>query len=189
MYYIFENQDRTKTVVLTFLRNELLNDLDQYGFVEGDVQRTDERLRNGQRIEQDYLKHGKHQTQDITQDGNIDLVTRWLNLKLAWCREALFPWTKDPVMDNVTLDDILNDPETYTIIMTVPEDFSDTTVKYLEELIHNLLVWWVLYHWLSITKPEGAEKWLAAEQGAEEDVKKTLAKRCGRTRRPLRPFS
>lgn len=184
MYYIFDNRDKTKTVVLTFLRNELLNDLDQYGFVEGDVMKD-----SGDRREFHHLDHGKHQTQDITQEGNIDLVTRWLNLKLAWCREALFPWTKDPVMDNVTLDDILDDPETYSIIMTVPDDFSDTTVVYLEELIHNLLVWWVLYHWLSITKPEGAEKWLADEQRAEEDLKKTLAKRCGKTRRPLRPFS
>lgn len=184
-YYIFNNQDATKTVVLTFLRSELLNDLDQYGFVEGDVMRIGDPKSEAD----DYLQHGKHQTQDITQDGNVDLVTRWLNLKLAWCREALFPWTRNPVMDNVTLDDILDDPETYSIIMTVPEDFSDTTVKYLEELIHNLLVWWVLYHWLSITKPEGAEKWLADEQRAEEDLKKTLAKRCGKTRRPLRPFS
>lgn len=184
-YYIFNNQDGTKTVVLTFLRSELLNDLDQYGFVEGDVMRIGDPKSEAD----EYLQHGKHQVQDITQDGNVDLVTRWLNLKLAWCSEALFPFTKDPVLDNVTLDDILDDPETYSIIMTVPEDFSDTTVVYLEELIHNLLVWWVLYHWLSITKPEGAEKWLAAEQGAEEDLKKTLAKRCGKTRRPLRPFS
>ena len=76
MYYIFENQDKTKTVVLTFLRTELLNDLDGYGFVEGDVQRADA----------DHLRHGKHQTQDITQDDAINLVTRWLDLKLAWCR-------------------------------------------------------------------------------------------------------
>ena len=178
MYYIFENQDATKTVVLQFLRSELLNDLDQYGFVEGDVMRNDA----------DWLKEGKHQTQDITQDGNVDLVTRWLDLKLAWCREALFPYTKDPVMDNVTLDDVLNETAAYTIAMTVPGDFSDTTAKYLEQLIHNLLVWWVLYHWLSITKPEAAEKWLAAEQQAEDDIKGCLARRCGRVKRPLQPF-
>ena len=179
MYYIFENQDGTKTVVLTFLRSELLNDLDQYGYVEGDVMRDDA----------DHLKHGKHQTQDITQDGNIDIVTRKLNLKVAWCREALFPWTKEPVMDNVTLDDILDNPGVYTIAMTVPEDFSDTTAKWLEELIHNLLVWWVLYYWLSITKPEAAEKWLALAKDGEEELNKTKSRLCGRRRRPLRPFS
>lgn len=179
MYYTFNNNDGTKTVVLQFLRTELLNDLDQYGFVEGDVMRADA----------EHLKHGKHQTQDITQDGNVDIVTRWLDLKLAWCREALYPYTKNPVMDNVALDDILGETGTYTIAMTVPDDWSDTTATYLEQLIHNLLVWWVLYNWLSITKPEGAEKWLALEQQAEDDIKGALARRCGRTRRPIRPFS
>ena len=185
MYYIFDNRNGTKTVVLTFLRNELLNDLDQYGFVEGDVMRVGDPKNDAE----EHLRHGRHQTQDITQDGNIDLVTRWINLKLSWCREALFPYTKSPVMDNVTLDDVLREPSTYTIAMTVPDDFSETTVTYLEELIHNLLVWWVLYYWFSITKPEGAEKWLASAEGAEKDIKGALAKRCGRTRRPLRPFS
>ena len=63
MYYIFENQDRTKTVVLTFLRSELLNDLDGYGFVEGDVMNTGD-----PKVEaHEHLRHGRHQTQDITQ--------------------------------------------------------------------------------------------------------------------------
>lgn len=185
MYYIFKNENGTKTVVLTFLRIELLNDLDQYGYVEGDVMRVGDPDSDSD----EHLLHGKHQTQDITQDGNIDLVTRWLDLMLAWCREALFPWTKDPVMDNVTLDDELNETQTYSINMTVSGDFSDTTVKYLEQLIHNLLVWYVLYRWLSMTKQEGAEKWHDAAEGAKTEIKKTLAKRCGRTRRRLRPFS
>lgn len=178
MYYIYNNQNRTKTVVLTFLRSELLNDLDQYGYVEGDVMKADA----------DHLKHGRHQTQDITQDGNIDIVTRKLDLKLAWCRETLYPWTKDPVMDNVTLDDILQDTQTYTITMTVPDDFSDTTAQWLEQLIHNLLVWWVLYYWLSITKPEAADKWLVLAKDAEEELQKSKSRLCGRVRRPLSPF-
>ena len=184
MHYIFINRDNTKTVVLTFLRSELLNDLDGYGFVEGDVMNTGD-----PKVEaHEHLRHGRHQTQDITQDGNIDLVTRWLNLKLAWCREALFPYTKSPVMDNVTLDDVLHEPNTYSIAMTVPEDFSETTVTYLEELIHNLLVWWVLYYWFSITKPEGAEKWLASAKGAEDDIKGALARGCGKVYRRMSPI-
>lgn len=184
MYYIFENKDRTKTVVLTFLRSELLNDLDQYGYVEGDVMNVGDPNSEAQ----EHLRHGRHQVQDITQDGNIDIVTRKLDLKVAWCREALFPYTKNPVMDNVTLDDVLADTETYTIAMTVPEDFSETTAQYLEQLIHNLLVWWVLYYWLSITKPEGAEKWLALAKDGETDLKGALARVCGKVYRRMSPF-
>lgn len=178
MYYIHSNEDKTKTVTLQFLRSELLNDLDQYGFVEGDVMRADA----------DNLKHGKHQTQDITQDGNIDLVTRWLDLALARCREALFPYSKSPVEDGTEMDDVLVNTDYYTIVLTVPEDFSQTTLDYLEQQIHHLMIWWVLYYWLSITKPEGAEKWLASAKSTEEELKGALARRCGRTRRPLRPF-
>ncbi|MDY6302424.1 MAG: hypothetical protein SPL96_11105 [Bacteroidales bacterium] len=183
-YYIYENLDRTKTVVLTFLRSELLNDLDQYGYVEGDVMRVGDPKNEAE----DHLRHGRHQVQDITQDGNIDLVTRKLDLKLAWCREALYPYTKDPVMDNVELDDILEDTDVYTIAMTVPDDFSSTTAEYLEQLIHNLLVWWVLYYWLSITKPEGAEKWLALAKDGEDELKGALARVCGRVYRRMSPF-
>jgi hypothetical protein len=172
-------EEATKTITLQFLRSELLNDLDQYGFVEGDVQRADA----------DHLKHGKHQTQDITQDGNINLVTRWLDLALARCREALFPYSKSPVENGTEMDDVLVDTDYYTIELVVPEDFSQTTVDYLEQQIHHLMIWWVLYYWLSITKPDAAAKWLASAQSTEEDIKGTLARRCGRTRRPIRPFS
>lgn len=186
MYYIFENGDGTKTVVLTFLRSELLNDMDQYGYVEGDVMRASGGQEELEELE--HLDHGRHQTQDITQDGNVDLVTRWLNMKLAWCREALFPWTKNPVLDNVKLDDILTNPDIYTIAMTVPEDFSDSTAEFLEELIHNLLVWYVLYRWLSITKPEGAAKWREAADNAEKDLKGALARGCSKVYRRMSPF-
>ena len=171
-------EETTKTVILQFLRSELLNDLDQYGFVEGDVMKADA----------DHLKHGRHQTQDIAQDGNINLVTRWLDLALARCREALFPYSKTPVVTDER-DDILGVTQTYTIVLEVPEDFSQTTVDYLEQLIHHLMIWWVLYYWFSMTNPDGAAKWLASAQATEEDIKGTLARRCGRTRRPVRPFS
>lgn len=179
MYYIHFNEDRTKTVTLQFLRDELLNDIDQYGYVEGDVQRDDA----------EHLKHGKHQTQDITQDGNIDIVTRHLDLALAHCREVLFPYSKQPVADYTEMDDVLTETAYYTIELNVPADFSQTTVDLLEQLIHNLLVYYALWGWLSITKPEAADKWLAKANALEDEIKRSLARRCGRTRRPLRPFS
>lgn len=184
MYYIYDNQDGTKTVVLTFLRSELLNDLDGYGFVEGDVMNTGD-----PKVEaHEHLRHGRHQTQDITQDGNIDIVTRHLDLALARCREALFPYSKTPVDNATVMDDVLQETDTYVIRLWVPSDFSQTTVEFLEQLIHNLLVWYVLYRWLSMTKPEGAAKWLDAVTGAEEEIKGALARRCGRRRRKTRPF-
>ena len=183
MYYIFENQDATKTVVLQFLRSELLNDLDQYGFVEGDVQKVSE-----DQVGLKHLDHAKHQTQDITQDTNIDLVTRHLDLALSWCRVKLHPYTKTPVADGTALDDTLTATTTYVITLYVPEDFPEGDALFLEQLIHNLLVYYALWSWLSITKPEGADKWLANANSLVDEIKGSLARRCGRVKRPLQPF-
>ena len=100
----------------------------------------------------------------------------------------MFPYTKDPFIDNVELDDVLDETQVYTIAMTVPEDFSDTTATFLEQLIHNLLVWYVLFRWFSITKPEGAAKWGEAVADAEQEIKGALARFCGKVYRRMSPF-
>lgn len=178
MYDIINNQDLTKMVRLKFLRSELLYDIGQYGYVEGDVQKADA----------DHLKEAKHQTQDVIQDGNIDLVTRRLDLALTHCRVVLHPYTKTPVEDGKTLDDTLRETQVYEIILHVPEDFPDGDAEHLEQLIHNLLIFYVLWGWLSITKPEAAEKWLIQANNMETEIKGALARRCGKVYRRMSPF-
>lgn len=168
----------TKTVVLQFKRSELLDDINKYGHVEGDVMKADA----------DHLKHGKHQTQDITQEVNIDLVTRHLDLALTWCRVKLHPYTKTPVADGKTLDDTLTATQTYEITMQVPEDFPDGDAEFLEQLIHNLLVYYALWSWLSITKPEGADKWLTKATLLVDEIKGALARTCKKVYRRMSPF-
>lgn len=178
------DNEKKKIVVLQFLREELLNDLEQYGYVEGDVMRIGDPKSDADK----HLSHGRHQTMDITQDGNIEIVTRHLDLALARCKEALYPYSKVPVHSFTSVDDVLLSTGTYVIPLLVPEDFSATTVDYLEQLIHNLLIYYVLYYWLSITKPEAAEKWLAMAKSIEEDINGALARVCGKVYRPLKPF-
>lgn len=169
---------RTKTVTLTFYREQLLYDIKNLAFVEGDVL-------------SDEAQHSKHQVQDIGEDGNIDRVTRMLDLALARCRERLYPYTKVPVESGETLDDVLMDYEIYTIDMLVPDDFSTTTVKYLEQLIHNLLVYYVLADWMSIANvanPKSASNWAAKAQDLEDEIKSRLNARTGRVRKFQSPF-
>ena len=70
----------------------------------------------------------------------------------------------------------------------MPEDFSETTQDFLEELIHNLLIYYVLYWWLSMTKPEGAKKWLDLAERVETKIKGALARGCGKVYRRMSPF-
>lgn len=169
---------RTKTVTLTFLREQLLYDIKNIAYVEGDVLPDD-------------AQHSKHQVQDIGDEGNVDRVTRMLDLALARCREHLYPYTKEPVEGGESLDDVLEDTETYTIDMLVPDDFSTTTVKYLEQLIHNLLVYYVLADWMSIANvanPQSAANWAAKAQDLEDEIKSKLNARTGRVRKFQSPF-
>ena len=165
-------------MTLTFLREQLLYDIKNIAYVAGDVL-------------PDEAQDSKHQVQDIGEDGNVDRVTRMLDLALARCREKLYSYTKREVTSGTVLNDVLTDTDTYTIEMLVPDDFSDTTVKYLEQLIHNLLVYYVLADWMSIANvanPNSAASWAAKAQDVEEEMKNNLNARIGRVRKSQTPF-
>jgi hypothetical protein len=96
-----------------------------------------------------------------------------------------------PVEGGETLDDVLDETEVYTIDMLVPDDFSSTTITYLEQLIHNLLVYYVLADWMSIANvanPNSAANWTAKAQDVEDEVKGVLNARTGRVRKFQSPF-
>lgn len=165
-------------MTLTFYREQLLYDIKNLAYVEGDVLSDD-------------AQHSKHQVQDIGEEGNVDRVTRMLDLALSRCREHLYPYTKEPVEGGELLDDVLAETEVYTIDMLVPDDFSTTTVKYLEQLIHNLLVYLVLADWMSIANvanPNSAANWAAKAQDVEDEIKTKLNARTGRVRKFQSPF-
>ena len=169
---------RTKTVTLTFYREQLLYDIKNLAYVEGDVL-------------PDEAQHSKHQVQDIGEDGNIDRVTRMLDLALAHCVEVLYPFSKADVESGLVLNDNLTETATYTVTLLVPDDFSDTTAKYLEQLIHNLLVYYVLADWMSIANvanPNSAANWAAKAQDTEDEIKGKLNARTGRVRKFQSPF-
>lgn len=72
---------RTKVVSLEFSRKALIYDISNCAYVEGDVMPADD-------------EHSKHQVFDIAEDGNIDRVTRILDLAHAECVEMMYPYTK-----------------------------------------------------------------------------------------------
>lgn len=167
--------EEKKKVTMLFDRQELLYDISNVAYVEGDVM-PDEAL------------DAKKQTLDITEDGNVDRVTRVLDLAHAMCVEYLYPFSKTDVEDGLELDDIFKEEPIYTISLSVPKKFSTTTANLLEKLIHEFMVDSALGDWLSITNPKAAEKWQASAQGLLEEVKRKINSRTGILTRPLRPF-
>lgn len=165
-----------KSVTLTFKRSELLYDAANYSFVEGDIMKADD-------------DHARHQVFDIAAKGNIDRVTRVLNLAHAECVEMLYPYTKEEVPEGESaLDDVLHVPEEYRIVMNLPDGFSQTTVKLLQTMIHEYLVCRVLADWMSITNPSSQANWEAKFEALKTQIQTSLMSRRGKIRRKCSPF-
>ena len=169
-----EEKDGTLNAVLGFKRDQLLYDIKNYAYIEGSVMDTES-------------NHNRHMVQDVGEEGNVDRVTRVLNMTVAKCRELLYPYTKNE-LHRTELNDILREPKVYGIVLSVPADFSQTTLYLLENLIHEYLVCKAVSDWLSITNPAKAQVWEAKAEDAQSEIRVNLHARIARTRRRLNPF-
>ena len=145
MSCFLEEKDGSLNAVLGFKRDQLLYDIKNYAYIEGSVMDTES-------------NHNRHMVQDVGEEGNVDRVTRVLNLTVAKCRELLYPYTKNE-LHRTELNDTLREPKVYGIVLSVPTDFSQTTLYLLENLIHEYLVCKAVSDWLSITNPAKAQVW------------------------------
>lgn len=176
IFYSCADKQPTKEVKLTFKRQELIYDASNYSFVEADILPEDDECK-------------RHQVFDIAQNGNIDRVTRVLNTAYAECVEMLYPYTKEEIPDDLeALDDVLKEPEVYEINLTLPKTFSLTTVRLLENLIHEYFVCRILADWMSITNPESEGKWEKKFVTLRNKIRTSLISRTGKIERKLNPF-
>lgn len=174
MSCFLEEKDGTLNAVLEFKRDQLLYDIKNYAYIEGSVMETES-------------NHNRHMVQDVGEEGNVDRVTRVLNLTVAKCKELLYPYTKNG-LHRMELNDTLREPKVYGIVLSVPADFSQTTLYLLEGLIHEYLVCKALSDWLSITNPVKARVWEDKAEDAQSEIRMNLHARITRTRRRLHPF-
>lgn len=164
-----------KRAFVTLYRDELLYDIRTVAYVAGDVREEKE-------------THVTHQIQDIGADGNVDRVTRMMDLAAAKCADDLYPFTKKDFECGTERDDIFKERPYYRLELLVPVDFGEPSLTYLTRLVHEFIVDWVLWDWLSITDPTNAEVWAAKAAAVMDDMKKTLQGRLGRTRKSVTPF-
>lgn len=171
-----KNVNATRRVVLIFKRMELLYDIENYSYVEGDIMET-------------ANDHARHQVMDVGQSGNEDRVTRVLGLAHSECVEMLYPYTKYEVTDASEVYNTMNKPDAYRIEMELPESFSMTTVQLLKHLIHEYLVSRVLADWMSITNPGSAANWAEKFRELKSKIQTSLVSRTGKIRRKCKPFA
>lgn len=173
--FIEENGSGGKTAILGFSRENLLYDIKNYAWIEGDL------------IDGDEAWHLKHMVQDVGEEKNIDRVTRVLDVQFAIIKELLYTFTKHD-MQKTELDNKLRETPTYGIVLNVPADFSQTTLFLMERVIHEYLVCRVMEDWMSIVLPEKAEKWRLKALEMETELKVNMLNRQMGTVRKLRPF-
>lgn len=174
MSCFLEEKDGRLNAVLGFKRDQLLYDIENYAFIEGSVMDTES-------------NHNRHMVQDVGEVGNVDRVTRVLNLTVCKCRELLYPYTKND-LHRTELDDNLREPSVYGIVLSVPLDFSQTTLYLLENLIHEYLICKAVADWLSITNTAKAQVWEAKAEDAESEIRINLHNRIAKARRRMHPF-
>ena len=131
--------------------------------------------------------HGRHTLQDIGEEGYVDRVRRTLDVAHAEAVELLFPFTRREI-DNTILDNRLRERKVYAIGMNVPEDFSQTTLNALKELLHEFMVSAAVADWIAITNPLKAPVWKERMEKLKEALRVKATVRRGRVRRGLHPF-
>ena len=132
----------SKPVGLRFGRDELLYDIGNYAYVEGDVM-------------------------------------------------PLYPYTKERVDADECYGDELEEPETYVIDMKVPENFSRTSLKFLRQLVHEYMVYRVLYEWMGLANlgnPGSRQIWHERLEGIRTQIKSAVRWRTGPLRLGRHPF-
>ena len=145
-----------RVVRLKFLRDQLLYDIKNYAYVEGDVMGEEK-------------QHAQHVLVEIGEEGNVDRVSRILAVVHTAVIEMLFPYTKaEPIEEEI--DNSLYAPDEYVVELTVPSTMSRTTMHHLSKLIHEFMVYCVLADWLSITNPQAAANWTAKAEAIKEEI-------------------
>ena len=171
-------EERNKVVKMTFLREELLFDIKDNAWVEGDVMPA----------EGDNVVHKKHQLQDICDDSNINRVNRLIELGMAECAEALSSLMKESVEDVTEVNDAHKDGGDFELVLAVPNDFPKTTIDVLVTYIHEYIVSRVLADRMRTMYPAAAANWEEKKETTLANIKRKVNARVGRVRRTQTPF-
>lgn len=168
--------NETKNVKIRLSRKQLLYDIENYTYIEGDLISTD-------------AEHARHKVIDIAQDGNIDRVNRVLNLAYNECVDILYNYTKKDIDEEETVvTDDVETPEVYEISMKVPATVSMTSINLLKDDIHEYFVYRVIEDWMSIVKPDEQKTWTDKMLKSKKKIGYALSRRTKPIKRKLKPF-
>lgn len=163
------------TTTLQFNRKDLLYDIANCGFVIADL------------LPRDETNKSIH-IADIIQDGNVDIVTRKMDVAYFACKELLRSWTKSDPVDGGVLNNEFVEREQYSIVLTYPEGVTMGTLENLNALVHEYMVARIIYEWLSINNREEMPIWYDKFTKIATSISACLSARGRATFRKVGPY-
>lgn len=160
-----------RLVAVLLSREQLLYDIRNNCYIEGHILRESD-------------DETRHTIQDVGEEGNVDRVTRVLDLTHADITERLYPFTQRDIRHPV-VDDRLRERPAYGIFLSVPESYSQTTLNLLGKLIHELMVCTATADWMSITNAPKEDHWRRKAETTLTRINEVKSQTRGRIR--IRP--
>lgn len=172
-------------VMVEMRKDELVFDIKNTAYIYADSN-----------VRADTDLHTLHNVFDIGEDGNRDKLARILDAAVEDCREVIFRYTKRNMsyggFDSNEWEECIgsptNDEEAYYLSMTMPRDFSSTSIHTLAVYIHDYIVNQSLYEWMLLAYPNGAENFKVLAEEKKQKIKEASNHSAGHLRIRLHPF-
>lgn len=163
-------------VAFGFKRDDLLYDIKNTAYVIANVMRIDD-------------ENTRHQIFDICEKGNIDIVTKTINLAFYEMCEIIRTHSRRRIKIEATGGFVFDTLDTYAISMLVPGAYQKHEMWLLRNLTHWYIVYRVFEEFLKIVAHPLYKQIEENSITIKDKVEETLKGAGGSvSRRPLRPF-
>lgn len=122
----------------------------------------------------------------FTTDEDKEFFEEHFELAHAECVEMLFPYAKKEITENI--EDTETPSVSYDIVLTVPQEMSQTTVSLVERQINEYIVSKLIAEWMMVCNIDSHSYWLERYTSIRKQINRTLLSRMKPLRRTSRPF-
>lgn len=165
------------TNTITLKSTELFQDISNYGYIQSNSVR-----REG----------GKVHLKDIVEFNNYEAVVRHIDLAFGKVVDLLYPYSKSSTrLDAESKDDTFTETVNYVVNLSFKWAFPNTTFDYLKDLVHNFIIYKVLFLYLDEAfsdEPNLAKVWSDKVDCIEKEIGKIIKRGKGITQRPAWPL-
>ena len=145
------HDEKDRVLILELKRKELAYDIQNLGYIIRDSMKR-ESPEEGRNIS------------DIMEDGNADRIQRILDLAYAEVMRVLSPYVDHRVEADAYGNDILNEPTSYYVFVTLKHTMPGTTENLLRVYVHEFMVAFTMADWLAVVAPRAGGR--MGRQGA-----------------------